>query len=87
MLDKTASDIHVKIQSGADECSEKPSTKNSQIIFRTTEESKKNLKTFFASHGLTLSRGIQLACLYFEKQVRAGGIKLTPAGMLSEKDI
>lgn len=62
---------------------EKPAAKDTQIVFRTTGENKSSLKGFFASHGLTLSKGIQMACLYFEQQIKSGGVEIGPSGILS----
>lgn len=61
-------------------------SKNTQIVFRTTEDNKNSLKGFFASCGLTLSRGIQLACLYLEQQIDSGRVEISPSGIISGGD-
>lgn len=61
-------------------------SKNTQIVFRTTEDNKNSLKGFFASCGLTLSRGIQLACLYLEQQIASGRVEISPSGIISGGD-
>ena len=71
---------------GAD--SEAPSggtgeSKGTLVVFRTTEEYKGRLKSFFSGHGLSLSKGILLACAYFEQQVRDGKVEVNPAGIVS----
>lgn len=68
------------------EISKKITTKDTQIVFRTTEENKNSLKSFFAERGLTLSKGIQLACLYFEQQIRTGGVVVSSSGLIASKD-
>ena len=76
-----------QIQSGANtENSELKniSTKNTQIIFRTTEETKNSLKGFFATYGYTLSKGIQMACFYLEQEIKAGNITMSPAGIIKK---
>ena len=60
------------------------STKNTQIIFRTTEETKNSLKGFFATYGYTLSKGIQMACFYLEQEIKAGNITMSPAGIIKK---
>lgn len=60
-------------------------TKDTQIVFRTTLDNKESLRSFFADRGLTLSRGIQLACLYLEQQIRSGDVEVSPAGLLARK--
>lgn len=64
----------------------KKSTKDTQIIFRTTEDNKNSLKGFFASHGITLSKGIQLACFYLEQQIKAGSVEINSAGLITKQD-
>lgn len=59
-------------------------TKNTQIIFRTTEETKNSLKGFFATYGYTLSKGIQMACFYLEQEIKAGNITMSPAGIIKK---
>lgn len=79
-----------EIQSGAKTAPEtraaRSAPKNTQIVFRTTEDNKKSLKGFFASCGLTLSRGIQLACLYLEQQIDSGRVEISPSGIISGGD-
>lgn len=60
-------------------------TKDAQIIFRTTMDNKENLKAFFADRGLTLSKGVLLACFYLEQQIKAGDIEIGPSGLLAKK--
>lgn len=95
MLSAAETEPGAKIQTGAEKARKtapdkaegrNPASKDTQIIFRTTEANKNSLKGFFASCGLTLSKGIQLACFYFEQQVRAGDIEISPAGLISGKD-
>lgn len=62
-----------------------PTTKDTQIIFRTTESNKNSLKGFFASYGFTLSKGIQLACFYLEQEIKAGNITMGPAGIVKKE--
>jgi len=64
----------------------KKSTKDTQIIFRTTEENKNSLKGFFATHGITLSKGIQLACFYLEQQIKAGSVEINSAGLITKQE-
>lgn len=60
--------------------------KDTQIVFRTTEECKDSLRGFFAERGLTLSRGIQLACLYLEQQVKSGWVEVGASGLIQRKE-
>lgn len=62
-----------------------PVTKDTQIIFRTTESNKNSLKGFFATYGFTLSKGIQLACFYLEQEIKAGNVTLGPAGIVKKE--
>ena len=76
-----------QIQSGAvpeNSESKNIATKNTQIIFRTTEETKNSLKGFFATYGYTLSKGIQMACFYLEQEIKAGNITMSPAGIIKK---
>ncbi len=58
--------------------------KNTQIIFRTTEQNKNELKSFFAGYGITLSKGVQLACFYLEQQIKIGKVDISDAGLISK---
>lgn len=60
-------------------------TKDAQIIFRTTVDNKESLKSFFADRGLTLSKGVQLACFYLQQQIKAGDVEIGPSGLLAKK--
>ena len=60
-------------------------TKDTQIIFRTTEANKNSPKSFFAGYGFSLSKGIQLACFYLEQEIKAGNITIGPAGILKKE--
>ena len=60
-------------------------TKDAQIIFRTTLDNKESLKSFFADRGLTLSKGVQLACFYLEQQIKSGDVEVCPSGLLAKK--
>lgn len=87
--DEKPTSIH-KIETGAplEKKSEPVSivtTKDTQIIFRTTETNKNSLKGFFATYGFTLSKGIQLACFYLEQEIKAGNITMGPAGILKKE--
>ena len=62
----------------------KTSIKDTQIIFRTTEENKNQLKGFFATYGITLSKGIQLACFYLEQQIKSGNVEINAAGLITK---
>lgn len=62
----------------------KSSVKDTQIIFRTTEENKNQLKGFFATYGITLSKGIQLACFYLEQQIKSGNVEINAAGLMTK---
>lgn len=62
----------------------KASVKDTQIIFRTTEENKNQLKGFFATYGITLSKGIQLACFYLEQQIKNGNVEINAAGLMTK---
>lgn len=64
----------------------KKSTKDTQIIFRTTEENKNYLKGFFATYGMTLSKGIQLACFYLEQQIKSGNVEINSAGLITKQE-
>lgn len=64
----------------------KSSTKDTQIIFRTTEENKNYLKGFFATYGMTLSKGIQLACFYLEQQIKSGNVEINSAGIITKQE-
>ncbi|MCQ2589580.1 MAG: hypothetical protein MJ179_04070 [Treponema sp.] len=64
----------------------KKSTKDTQIIFRTTEDNKNSLKGFFATYGITLSKGIQLACFYLEQQIKAGSVEINSAGLITKQE-
>ena len=57
---------------------------DTQIIFRTTEENKNQLKGFFATYGITLSKGIQLACFYLEQQIKNGNVEINAAGLITK---
>ena len=62
----------------------KTAIKDTQIIFRTTEENKNQLKGFFATYGITLSKGIQLACFYLEQQIKNGNVEINAAGLITK---
>ena len=62
----------------------KTAIKDTQIIFRTTEENKNQLKGFFATYGITLSKGIQLACFYLEQQIKSGNVEINAAGLITK---
>lgn len=64
----------------------KSSVKDTQIIFRTTEENKNRLKGFFAAYGITLSKGIQLACFYLEQQIKDGNVEINAAGLMTKNN-
>lgn len=64
----------------------KTSIKDTQIIFRTTEENKNQLKGFFATYGITLSKGIQLACFYLEQQIKSGNVEINAAGLITKNN-
>lgn len=64
----------------------KKSTKDTQIIFRTTEDNKNSLKGFFATYGITLSKGIQLACFYLEQQIKAGSVEINSVGLITKQE-
>lgn len=77
-----------KIQTGAPSKNENPvvsTVKDTQVIFRTTESNKNNLKGFFASYGFTLSKGIQMACFYLEQEIKSGNITMGPAGIIKKE--
>lgn len=65
--------------------STKLKTKDAQIIFRTTLDNKENLRSFFADRGLTLSKGVQLACFYLQQQINSGDVEIGPSGLLAKK--
>lgn len=64
----------------------KTQVKDTQIIFRTTEENKNQLKGFFATYGITLSKGIQLACFYLEQQIKNGNVEINAAGLMTKNN-
>ena len=64
----------------------KTAIKDTQIIFRTTEENKNQLKGFFATYGITLSKGIQLACFYLEQQIKSGNVEINAAGLITKNN-
>lgn len=64
----------------------KAAIKDTQIIFRTTEENKNQLKGFFATYGITLSKGIQLACFYLEQQIKSGNVEINAAGLITKNN-
>lgn len=64
----------------------KTAIKDTQIIFRTTEENKNQLKGFFATYGITLSKGIQLACFYLEQQIKNGNVEINAAGLITKNN-
>ena len=70
----------------ATKTADKSVTKDTQIIFRTTEETKNSLKGFFASHGISLSKGVQLACFYLVQQIQNGNVDVTDAGLITKTD-
>lgn len=65
--------------------STKLKTKDAQIIFRTTLDNKENLRSFFADRGLTLSKGVLLACFYLQQQINSGDVEIGPSGLLAKK--
>lgn len=94
-LDGTSENLHQdnnQIQTGAPfqnslqtpVIQKKTSIKDTQIIFRTTEENKNQLKGFFATYGITLSKGIQLACFYLEQQIKSGNVEINAAGLITK---
>lgn len=72
--------------SGSSKASDKSVTKDTQIIFRTTEDTKNSLKGFFASHGISLSKGVQLACFYLVQQIQNGNVDVTDAGLITKNE-
>lgn len=99
-LDRTPENLHQdnnQIQTGASFqisqnslqtpiIQKKTSIKDTQIIFRTTEENKNQLKGFFATYGITLSKGIQLACFYLEQQIKSGNVEINAAGLITKNN-
>lgn len=96
-LDGTSENLHQdnnQIQTGASIqnslqtpiIQKKTSIKDTQIIFRTTEENKNQLKGFFATYGITLSKGIQLACFYLEQQIKSGNVEINAAGLITKNN-
>lgn len=82
-----------EIQTGApsvitkEETSEqKTITKDTQVIFRTSEDNKNHLKGFFANYGINLSKGIQLACFYLEQEIKNGNVDISAAGLISKSN-
>lgn len=73
-------------QTTASQSALKKSTKDTQIIFRTTEDNKNSLKGFFATYGITLSKGIQLACFYLEQQIKSGSVEINAAGLITKQE-
>ncbi len=71
---------------GNTKAADKSVTKDTQIIFRTTEDTKNSLKGFFASHGISLSKGVQLACFYLVQQIQSGNVDVTDAGLITKND-
>ena len=50
------------------------------------EENKNQLKGFFATYGITLSKGIQLACFYLEQQIKSGNVEINAAGLITKNN-
>ena len=48
---------------------------------RLSMDERDELKSFFATNGVTLSRGLLLGAFYLEDQVKNGNIRLTRSGL------
>ena len=84
----SAPDISANLRylNGTPENPQEENIKDTQIIFRTTEENKNQLKGFFATYGITLSKGIQLACFYLEQQIKNGNVEINAAGLITKNN-
>ena len=59
------------------------SSKSVLINIRTNSTLKKHLKSYFASKGLTLSKGLLLSAHYLEEAETRGDVKVTESGTLT----
>lgn len=59
-------------------------TKNDKLFtIRTSEAKKREYKAFFASKGLSVSRGVQIAVDYLIDQAKKGAIELKDTGIFT----
>lgn len=58
-------------------------SKSVLINIRTNSTLKKHLKSYFASKGLTLSKGLLLSAHYLEESETRGDVKVTESGTLT----
>lgn len=54
--------------------------KETQIVIRTTEPEKDEIKTYFAKHGLSISKGMNIAYDVLRVLERRGKVDLTKNG-------
>lgn len=58
--------------------------KNDRIFtIRTNEAKKREYKSFFAKHGLSVSKGVQIAIDYLIDQAKKGNIELKDTGIFT----
>ncbi len=55
--------------------------KATQIVVRTTEKEREQLKAYFMRHGLTVSKGIKVAIKYLQQQEEKGNIHFSEIGL------
>jgi len=62
----------------------KPKSKNDKMFtIRTSQEKQREYKTFFASKGLSVSKGVQIAIDYLIDQAKKGNIELKDTGIFT----
>lgn len=55
--------------------------KATQIVVRTTEKEREQLKAYFMKHGVSLSKGIKIAIKYLEQQEKKGLVHFSDIGL------
>ena len=55
--------------------------KATQIVVRTTEKERDQLKAYFMKHGVSLSKGIKIAIKYLEQQEKKGLVHFSDIGL------
>lgn len=55
--------------------------KTTQIVVRTTEKEREELKAYFMKHGVSLSKGLKIAVKYLEQQEKKGQVRFSDIGL------
>ena len=55
--------------------------KTTQIVVRTTEKERNELKAYFMKHGISISKGLKIAVKYLQQQEKKGQVRFSDIGL------